>query len=279
MSIHIVRWLSLAAVLLTLMWGNCAAADDAPPLSASSQEVLLLLSSYNVRLMNNNAGTEVSLVRRPLLTFGDAARDNEAGTLWVWTAADRPVAFVENYLPVGDSTNWIQALTLSSSRLLEMQIDSERSWKPQRAQFNMQRCPGDAGSVAATPVQRLRQMKEISRRFKAHEFWDPDNSRFELRLLVQPVFRYGAPDTEVTDAAVFVLAHGTNPEVLLQIEASRENGAEGWKFGLLRLGSAEMHVFFDDREVWTVPRTPGVVGQPNDPYWLCVLPNRTRTSN
>ena len=111
-------------------------------------------------------------------------------------------------------------------------------------------------------------MKEISRRLEAHEFWDPNNSRFELRLLVQPVHRYHDESAKVLDGAVFVLAHGTNPEVLVQIEADTAEQPARWRYSFARLGSAELHVLFDGKEIWTQPRTPGIVGQPVDPYWL-----------
>jgi hypothetical protein len=115
-------------------------------------------------------------------------------------------------------------------------------------------------------------MKEISRRFEAHEYWDPNNSRFELRLLVQPIHRFRDESAKRVDGAVFVLAHGTNPEVLLQIEAHTDQQASRWKYSLVRLGSAELHVLLDGKEVWVEQRTPGVVGQPTDPYWLLVTP-------
>lgn len=249
-------------------------AEDPPALSEATQEVQRLLSGYRARIAGEPT-KEVVLSPRPLLTFGDAARNNESGTLWAWTTAGRPMAFVENYRPEGDvkGAAWIHALTLSSPALVELDIATARQWKPGKSHFEMRRCPDNVAAVAETAPQRLRQMKEISRRFQAHEFWDPKNSRFELRLLVQPVLRYSDEAAPIVDAAVFVFAHGTNPEVLLQIEAHRENDIATWKYGLIRLGSAEMHVAVDDREVWTVPRTPGVVGLPTDPYWLCVLQN------
>jgi hypothetical protein len=86
-------------------------------------------------------------------------------------------------------------------------------------------------------------MKEISRRFEAHEFWDPDNSRFELRLLVQPVHRYSDESQSLIDGAIFVLAHDTNPEILVQLEAHADINSDGrWKVSFSRLGSAELHV-------------------------------------
>jgi hypothetical protein len=127
----------------------------------------------------------------------------------------------------------------------------------------------DATSPDDRQTARTRQLKDLARRLSAHEFWDPDNSRFELRLLVQPVLRYAEPDNKVHDGAAFVLAHGTNPEVLVLIEALGESLEKSrWHYSLARLGSAELHVAIDGKEVWKRDRTPGVVGRPTDPYWL-----------
>lgn len=268
------RWLSpLVLMGVALSPLTVAFGEDPPALSEKVQEVLTRLASYRVRTMTEGSVPEVKLVPRPLLTFGDAARNNEAGTMWAWTVAERPVAFVENYRPSGEEQTWIHALTLSSPTLIDMEIGPNQQWKPKNSHAAITRCPDDVAAVAETPSQRLRQMKEISRRFQAHEFWDPNNSRFELRLLVQPVYRYRDEASQVIDAGVFVFAHGTNPEVVLQIEARHENDVASWSYSLVRLGSAEIHVTWDEREVWIVPRTPGVVGQPVDPYWLCVVKN------
>lgn len=271
------RWPILLFVALT-PWLN-AVGEDPPALSETTQEVPTLLSGYRARPVAPNSSAVITLSPRPLLTFGDAARNNEAGTLWAWTVAGRPVAFIENYRPGGNDPNWIHALTLSSPALIELDITTNQQWKPSQSHFALQRCPDDVAAVAETAPQRLRQMKAISRRFQAHEFWDPNNSRFELRLLVQPVLHYSDEAENIVDGAVFVLAHGTNPEVLVQIEARREKEATAWNYGFVRLGSAEMHVAWDEKEVWTVPRTPGVVGQPSDPYWLCVRQNPLRVQN
>jgi hypothetical protein len=128
----------------------------------------------------------------------------------------------------------------------------------------------------AKEAVRLRQLKELARRFTGHEFWDPDNSKFELRLLVQPVHRYSDPKTGLHDGAAFTLAHGTNPEIVLLIEALGPSlAAARWHFSVAPLGSAELHVALDDEEVWKRDRTPGVVGRPADSYWLFLSPVET----
>jgi hypothetical protein len=213
----------------------------------------------------------VPLIDRPLLTFGDSARSNENGTLWAWGESGRPLAMVELYEPAaGDS--WVHALTLTSTEKISLKTTSATKWEPGALQFRPQAIP-DAPSPAAKEAQRLRQIKELARRFEAHEFWDPDNSRFELRLLVQPVLRYGDGKASIQDGAIFVMAHGTNPEVLVLIEAIGKSLEESrWHCGFARLGSAEIHIELDGKEVWKVDRAEGIVGAPVDPYWLFSSP-------
>jgi hypothetical protein len=94
---------------------------------------------------------------------------------------------------------------------------------------------------------------------------------------VQPVHRYSDPKRELHDGAAFLLAHGTNPEIVLQIEAvGKSLDVARWQYSLARLGSAELHVELDGKEVWKQDRTPGVVGKATDPYWLFLTPAAKR---
>jgi hypothetical protein len=92
-----------------------------------------------------------------------------------------------------------------------------------------------------------------------------------LRLLVQPVHRYQDEKRKVLDGAVFLLAYDNNPQVLLLIEIVQPaEGAARWQYLLGRVSSADLHVALDGREVWTVGRTPGIIGRPSDFYWHMV---------
>jgi hypothetical protein len=209
---------------------------------------------------------------RPLLIYGDSARQNTNGTLWAFGSEGRPLAFLELYQGVQENAPWIHAVTLTGAERVVLKTPAAGMWRPATIQIEPAPVPEAPVPLAREP-QRLRQMKEIARRFTAHEFWDPDNSRFELRLLVQPVHRYRDDRLKILDGAAFVLAHGTNPEVILLIESHGERPVEAqWRYSLARVGSAELHVEIDGREVWQRGRTPGIVGQPSDPYWLFVSP-------
>ena len=73
---------------------------------------------------------------------------------------------------------------------------------------------------------------------------------------------------DVLDIGIFLFAHGVNPEVALIVEAVRGEQTASWRYAIAKLGSAEFHVSLDDKEVYQSPRAPGVVGRPDDPYFL-----------
>jgi hypothetical protein len=101
----------------------------------------------------------------------------------------------------------------------------------------------DAPKPAATAAARLTQMRQLARRFAAKETYF--NEKVECRLIAQPIDRYQSEAQKVTDGAIFALANGTNPEIGIVIET---DGA-GWRYGVLRLSSAESTVTLDGKEV------------------------------
>jgi len=215
---------------------------------------------------------EVKLYPRPLLTYGDSARSNKDGTLWAFGDTGRPLAILELYQGNETNTRWTHAVTLTGNVTVTMKTPVAAVWKPAATQIEPVAFAG-AEPPLDREQRRLRQIKELSRKFTAHEFWDPENSRFEMRLLAQPVHRYSDAESGIHDGAVFILAHGTNPEVVVLIEAlGKTLDTARWHYSLARLGSAELHVELDGKEVWKQGRTPGVVGQPIDPYWLFLTP-------
>jgi hypothetical protein len=259
--------LLLAALGFTI---HASAQEKAQPGSDASEDALRSATEYvsQMELRQGMGQTLVERVEKPLLTFGDKTRDNSNGTVWAWRNGGRPLAFLEVYRGADAKARWANAVTLTSPLLVTLKTPNETFWRPERAQV-APRPIADAPPPDRKANVRLRQMKELARRFTAHEFWDPNNSRFELRLLVQPVLRYNASEAKVEDGAAFLLAHGTNPEIVLLLESiPRDDETLGWHFSAARLGSAELHLEFDGKEVWKQDRTPGVVGKPSDPYWL-----------
>jgi len=272
--------LLMATVLVHLHHGlNAQDTEPAQPDEPNPVEAESLLRARSIRVSRPSDGSKVPLVKTPVLRFSDPARENDAGSLWVWGQTGRPQLFVEIYHGASNPNNRIcvHAMSLTSTELLQADTDAGQ-WKPRTAQFELQEVP-DARPPSDKAVVRLREMKAAARGVSAHEFWDPNNTRYELRLLVTPVYRYSDPETGLVDGAVFAFVHGTNPEIVMFVEArAGERNGSKWYRGFAPVGSAELVVVEGEKVVWRRDRAPGVVGRPSDPYWLFVLPESFRPS-
>jgi hypothetical protein len=162
----------------------------------------------------------------------------------------------------------VHAVTLTAPRHVVLTIPEVGRWQPPTRKMEFQAI-ADAPPPDEKLAGRLQQIKEFARRFSAHEFWDPDNSRFELRVLPQPVLRYSDPAAAIQDGAAFIIAHGTNPETILLIEAQGASFEDArWLFSLARSSHAEAHVELDGHEVWKCDRTNPSNTGPTQRYWL-----------
>ena len=120
---------------------------------------------------------------------------------------------------------------------------------------------------AGTAVRRLNQMRALAREYSAAVTgWDKDQQ--VLRLLPQPVYRYGRPGGAVADGALFAYCKGTNPEVLLLVEAVKDGKGLQWQYAFARMSSRACEVRREDKVVWSVPLVRGE--SPSDPYFNVV---------
>jgi hypothetical protein len=126
-------------------------------------------------------------------------------------------------------------------------------WKPE-AGLERKELP-DAPVPGDTPAARLLQMKKLAAEFIGYEI-DGDKKRLELRLLPTPLYRYPTAKTGVIDGALFTLVStaGTDPEVLLLIEAREEKGKVRWEYACGRYSDRSLYVQRNDKEIWSLVR-------------------------
>ncbi|MGH7134977.1 MAG: hypothetical protein ACREHD_04510, partial [Pirellulales bacterium] len=270
----------LSAVFLFMSVGfeHRSAIGDEPtePPEADREKARLQAAARHMRRLDlrrvDGDGNTFELIDHPLLSFGDPARMHQRGSFWAWQPTGRPAAFMELWQNIDQPELWRHSIALSSSERLSLDALAAGRWTPPETPLEMPAIangPAPAKEAAA----RLRQIRDVAKRFTAHEFWDPDNSRFELRLLPQPVHRYSDSAGRIQDGAVFIFAHDTNPEMVLLIEAQGDSDASShWHYALVPSSSAEVHVELDGKEVWHRPRVPSIVGGPTQAYWLFRLP-------
>jgi hypothetical protein len=243
-------------------FGEDARDDEA----ATKQRARKLADEFQVERRSGDEWIAAERVADPVLSFGDATRNNSNGSVWLWGNKGRPAAVMEVYRMTDKPDDWLFVVNNTSAATIQSTHRNSQWWQPNESDLEMKRIPQNIEVQEGRPG-RLLQMKALARRFEAHEFWNPNNSRFELRLLAQPLYRYSDENAGLVDGALFAHANGTNPEVLMFIEAHRgDDGAAEWQYGLARLGHAEMHVAFDKEEVWTAPRHEQLAA--NEPYWM-----------
>src|SRR5436190_785156 len=122
-------------------------------------------------------------------------------------------------------------------------------WKPEAGLERKELA--DAPAPADTAAARLLQMKKLAAEFAGHSV-DRDKKRWELRLLPTPLYRYPSAKTGVIDGALFALVSnaGTDPEVLLLVEARAADGKPKWEYACGRFSDWELHVERKEKEVF-----------------------------
>jgi hypothetical protein len=127
-------------------------------------------------------------------------------------------------------------------------------WKPQ-AGLERKELP-DAGAPAAASGARLVQMRRLAQEFTGYET-DNEGKRWDLRLLPAPLFRYPEAKSGVIDGALFTLVStaGTDPEVLLLLEAREAGGKLRWEYACGRFSDRSLFVQRQGKEIWSMVRS------------------------
>ncbi|MBC7856646.1 MAG: hypothetical protein IAF94_24720 [Pirellulaceae bacterium] len=189
------------------------------------------------------------------LRWANNARGSEDGMTLLFIHEGRPLAAACVY-------PWAKRLEHDFESLSRGKIVAKRDgavvWQPQQAGVTFADLPG-APAPEGTRTQRLRQMKGLADKFKATMLgWKVDSTdREELRLLTRPLYRYEPKEgSDLMDGAVFAFVMGTDPEVILLLEAVKDKGAAKWQYGFARRTSGELEARLGETVVWKAARFP-----------------------
>jgi hypothetical protein len=210
-------------------------------------------AEYNVHLQSRPTD-KLALEKEPVLRWSNPARTGEDGATFVWTLGGRPemIGTIFTYRFNNKINRKHEYHSLATERL-SAEFRGKEVWAPQAAGVKFAPVNG-APAPAGSARLRLTQMKALAREFSAR-MKDEEREPYELRLLTQPLFRYALDDKEpedkrVLDGALFSFALGTDPEVLLMLEARPVKDGHQWQFALARFNYVELQAFHKDREVF-----------------------------
>ena len=231
-----------------------SAAADEPEVDAARarhlQRMRELAGSIRVVADPANAKVAVKLQEEPILRYSDSTRKTHESSLWTWTDGGRPTAIlaVEYYADHPKGPQWLYEIASLSTELIAAQREENFDWSAKEGGVHFKTFP-EAPLPADKAARRLAQMKELRNRFTAFE--DASFSgRVELRHLVTPLMRYSKQDEGLIDGAVFALANGTNPEVLIVLEAQMEKQKLAWHYALVHMSGEPANVQLDGEEIW-----------------------------
>jgi hypothetical protein len=237
-----------------------------------------IAEAVTVEVVGAIGKTKVALVEGARFRFATPEISCFDGTAWLWGTDQRPLALltISAYQSMKDGPcEWSYELTSLTPSKLSVASSEGWQWNPGEAGLDFQPLP-DAPPPAENSARRLRQIKELSRRFDAYGVYG--NGRSELRCLPTPICRYADDPAGVRDGAMFFLAGGTNPEALLAIELSGDKPAEPvWKFALNRVSASELHARLDGKEIWSCGWQPNRTIR--SPYYIVGRPMRRELSN
>jgi hypothetical protein len=259
---------SLIAIASAAIYGD--EADDAEDARRAKQLAAERLETMREHLLgleikSPEATFPAKCVDKPLFRYSDAGRGYVSAAVWKLGDSGRPRAILVTELIPRLYERPCISYEFVSLTTTPFSIKSESlNWSPSATHYEFKPITG-APKPAKLPQQRLKQMRDLADRFSGTEVVEGDRS--VLRLLPQPIDRY-QPDGEETDGTIFVLAFGTNPELMLFIET---DGSE-WKYAVGRLSGAEsIELKLDDTQVWQGPPVkPGVTS----PYTGSIAPIR-----
>lgn len=189
-----------------------------------------------------------TLVKQPLLNWSNPERRTPAGAVYIWTLNGRPEVALSLYPNNGVVDQEFQSLSLHP---FKAKVEGLGVWNPQEPGLEMKPLESDTQPAESKPA-RLRQMRALAREFTCNLV--PPNKKIPTRLLPSPLFRYASEKSPaVIDGALFAFVQGTDPEVLLLIEAvSDDSGETRWQYGLARMSMVPMEVVHKDESVWKV---------------------------
>jgi hypothetical protein len=264
--------LLVAIAAISIGGGRAPAGDDNAKIDAK----LLALHREEAKrweiFVDPDRTKQADFVAEPIFRWTNASRANgQSGAMFVWTFGGRPVAVggVFSNPEGGRRVIMHEFHAIGPLQLFPRMTDAEHEWLPKAA---VPLLPlDDAPEPEPTPARRSRQIIKVARDFSAHTV-DDLKVRWQLRLLARPLYRYEAPGSGVLDGAIFAFVSdaGTDPEIILVLEAVKEAGKPKWQYRTLRLSISNLYVQYKGKEVWRSLREDptGPFGNPYRTYAL-----------
>ena len=258
-----------AAGVVALLFSGSEAAEPEKGADVAAQRLEFMLNAVRRFEVGpeNNQEARWSLHAKPLLRWSNPFSGVRDGMVVMWTDGARPVVLAQVF-PAQEGPLWyIQCQSLAAGPFV-LRDERRALWEPRVAGEKFRPLEGAKPLEGAEPpaenrAKRLVQMRALGQQFAAFDDFgirptDKERTRYELRFMGNPVYRYEMPDRDIIDGAVFPFVLGTAPELLLVFEARQQrDGSRHWEYLLAPLTVWAVEVKHGDKSVWQVAERYG----------------------
>lgn len=213
-----------------------------------------------------DAKTAFTMLPQAVFRHSQPVRGDDIGAVYLWVDGDKRPAVIGTtfaFTLQGDTRVVAHEFHSLADGPLTATWRGRQPWTPKQPGLEFRPVPM-IPAAAADPKVRLRQAREIARRFSANSI-DHDERRWELRLVTKPIYEFEVNRPgQVQCGSLFVMCQGTDPELILSIEARKQDGELRWHYAAASFTDYALKLRLDDKEVWSAERRS--IG-PLLPHW------------
>lgn len=251
MSCFVVSWgyamkSVFTTAILSLLFFHSSLFSQEPTEKVDSSDSVFATArkeAQSVEVLVNNS--PVKLRPSPLYTYDDSVRDWNKGTTWIFGEKGRPDVALN--LSTNGNVRCIELISFSSQSVA-VTTSKAQKWQPS-GKWDPTPIP-NAPKPAVTRSTRLIQMRRMARSFAADQT-DHLEGTYGLRLLPQPIYRYETESKSSLDGAFFAFVRESDLEIILVIDASKNDSGESqWNFACRTVSLCKQEVRLDENRVW-----------------------------
>jgi hypothetical protein len=250
-----VQWVLTGALVLPFLVADRSPARAQETDKDQAAEAGRLIAQEIAKIeMRSGSGDDVAPLERSnssILHWTNPTLGTIYGDVFVWTRNGRPMAVASIFKFYSPFTIMSIEFQSFSTEPFEATFDGEKIWSPGVEEVEFLTLSG-APEPSPAKFARLRQMRSLAESFSVDATVRTDDSiTRRLRMLPQPIFRHDSRDPDVMDGAIFAFVEGTDPELLILIEARKTKDGFEWQYAIGRMNSLRFEVRRDDKAVWS----------------------------